>query len=84
MALLIVSPVPLAFSVVGDNVSTVIAVDLGLSPFNLPSAILRVADLSVNGIAGLTVGRSFVGTVLTLTFSAPWVGIANIRGTVLI
>jgi hypothetical protein len=84
MALTIVTPVPIAFSVVGDNIATTVDVNLGAEPFNLPRNILRVPDLSVNGIAGLTVGRTFSGTTLSLTFSAPWVGIANIRGTVLI
>ena len=83
MALTLATPQTFRFGVIGDNVNTVIVVDLANDPFNLRNAILRVTDLVVSGIVSLTATRTFSGTQVTLTFSGPWVGVAFVTITVL-
>lgn len=83
MALTIVASFPVAFSVIGDGITTTLAVDVSQEPFAVSSSIKRVVDLVVTGVAGLTATRTFSGTTVTLTFSAAFVGIATVHFVVL-
>jgi hypothetical protein len=85
MAITIATPVTFSFNVIGDGSSTVVAIDLGAEPFNLALPIQRVTVLSLVVLLGavVTATRAFVGTVLTLTFSAP-PGLVSVNVTVLV
>lgn len=83
MALIIVASFSVSFRVIGDNVTTILDLDVSQPPYNIPGTIKRVPDLIVEGIPGLTVGKTFTNSVVTLTFSAPFVGVAAVRMVVL-
>jgi hypothetical protein len=83
VALTIVAAFPVLFSVIGDNINVTLDVDVTQDPYNVVGTIKRVQDLVVTGIPGLTATRVFTTNIVTLTFSAPFTGIANVRFTVL-
>lgn len=84
MALTLVTERNIAFEVLGDNTTTVLDIDLSQAPFQVGQDIKRVTALTVAGVGGLTAERVFTGTTVTLTFNAPFTGIANVRMTVLL
>jgi hypothetical protein len=84
VALTVVASATLEFSVLGDGVTTVLPVDISAEPFRVSSPIKRVTALLVSGVTDLTATRTFSGSTVTITFSAPFAGIANVSLTVLL
>lgn len=84
MALIVVASFPVAVVVLGDNATTTLDVDISQDPYNIQGTIKRVQDLTVTGVVGLTATRTFSGSTVSLTFSAPFVGNAFVHFSALI
>jgi len=75
MALEVVSRIPFAFDIFGDGTSTAITLT------NVASTNIRaIGALASVGAGGVTVAGSFSLRNITLTFSAPFTGVARVSG----